>query len=264
MIQELLTRHKKVLIGVVHLQPLPGAPEWRGNLDAVLKFAVRDAEAYARGGAHAVFIENFGDIPFTKGSVGPETVASMAAAGRAIRQAIDLPIGFNVLRNDGRSALALCAACGGSFVRINVHTGAMLTDQGIIEGNAYETLRYKKTIAPEAEIFADVHVKHAVPLGPWTIGDSARDAVERGRVDALIVSGRGTGLQTAISDVEEVRATVPRIPLLIGSGITSANVKDYMRVADGCIVGSSLKRDGGIYNNVDSRKVAALARALRA
>ena len=104
---------------------------------------------YERGGAHAVFVENFGDVPFTKTNVAPETIAAMAAAGRAIRAAVKLPIGFNVLRNDARAALALCAACGGNFIRVNIHTGAMLTDQGIIEGDAYETLRYRERICPE-------------------------------------------------------------------------------------------------------------------
>ncbi|HWH68879.1 MAG TPA: BtpA/SgcQ family protein, partial [Candidatus Sulfotelmatobacter sp.] len=162
--------HPKLLFGVVHLQPLPGSPRSRGDLEAIIRFAVKDAQAYERGGAHALIIENFGDVPFTQASVGPETVAAMAAAGRAVRQGVKLPLGFNVLRNDPRAALALCAACQGSFIRVNVHTGAMLTDQGIIQGNAYDTLRYRRQICPEARILADVHVKHAVPLGHWALG----------------------------------------------------------------------------------------------
>src|ERR1039457_5404310 len=170
----LLDLHHKVFIGVVHLRPLPGSPRWRGDVESVIEFAVKDACAYERGGADALFIENFGDVPFTKGSVAPEAIAAMAAAGRAIRQAVKVPIGFNVLRNDARAALALCAVCGGAFVRINVHTGAMLTDQGLIEGNAYDTLRYRQRVCPKTQIFADVHVKHAVPLGNLTIADAAR------------------------------------------------------------------------------------------
>src|SRR3954470_1156008 len=168
----------KLLIGLVHLQPLPGSPRWGGDLEDAIRLAVNDARAYERGGADALFIENFGDVPFTKTNVGPETVAAMAAAGRAIRAAVKLPIGFNVLRNDARAALALCAACNGSFIRVNVHTGAMLTDQGLIEGNAHDTLRYRRQVCPRAQIFADVHVKHAVPLGDCTIEDSARDTLE--------------------------------------------------------------------------------------
>ena len=139
--KKLFDQHRKLLIGVVHLRPLPGSPRWRSDLQAVIESAVIDARAYERGGTHALFIENFGDVPFTKGNVGPETVAAMATAGRAIRDETKLPIGFNVLRNDACAALALCAACQGDFIRVNVHTGAMLTDQGLIEGDAYETLR---------------------------------------------------------------------------------------------------------------------------
>src|SRR6266446_8516887 len=167
--KSLFAAQAKTLIGVIHLRPLPGSPRWRGHLEAVLELAVKDAQAYERGGAHALFVENFGDVPFTKTSVGPETVAAMTAAGRAVRAAVKLPIGFNVLRNDAQAALAVCAACGGSFIRVNVHTGAMLTDQGLIEGNAYETVRYRERICPEVSIFADVHVKHAVPLGNFEI-----------------------------------------------------------------------------------------------
>ncbi|HOC55410.1 MAG TPA: BtpA/SgcQ family protein [Verrucomicrobiota bacterium] len=258
----LFEQHRKVLIGVVHLRPLPGSPGWRGDLEAIIEAALKDARAYERGGAHALFIENFGDIPFTRGRVAPETIASMAAAGRAIRQAVKLPIGFNVLRNDACAALALCAVCGGAFIRVNVHTGAMLTDQGLIEGNAYETLRYRRQVCPRAQIFADVHVKHAVPLGNWTIEDTARDTAERGLVDALIVSGAGTGLAADLGDLERVRCTVPAARILLGSGVTLANVRDYLPAADGFIVGSSLKAGGRVSNPVDSRRVAALARAL--
>lgn len=254
---------RKALIGVVHLQPLPGSPRWAGNLKSVIAFAVADARAYEKGGAQAVFIENFGDVPFTKSNVGPETIAAMTAAGCAIRAAVKLPIGFNVLRNDARAALALCAACGGDFIRVNIHTGAMLTDQGLIEGDAYNTLRYREHIQPGAKIFADVHVKHAVPLGNWSLEDSAHDTVERGLADALIVSGVGTGQAADIEDVERVRRACPKTKLLLGSGVNAGNVKDYLRFADGVIVGSSLKRDGILANPVDAKRVAALVKAMR-
>jgi uncharacterized protein len=254
--------HHKILIGVVHLRPLPGSPRWRGDLEAVIDFAVNDARAYERGGAHALFVENFGDVPFTRGCVAPETIAAMAAAGRAIRQAVKLPVGFNVLRNDARAALALCAVCGGEFIRVNVHTGAMLTDQGLIEGNAYETLRYRQRICPGTQIFADVHVKHAVPLGNWTIADAARDTVERGLADALIVSGASTGLAADLADVEQVRRTCPATKVLLGSGVSLENIRDFLPVADGFIVASSLKLNGRLANPVDPKRVAALARAI--
>jgi uncharacterized protein len=258
----LFDKHHIILIGVIHLRPLPGAPRSRGDLTSVIQLAVADAQAYERGGAHALFIENFGDVPFTKGNVGPETIATMTAASCAVAEKTKLPIGFNVLRNDACAALALCAACNGSFIRVNVHTGAMLTDQGLIEGNAFETLRYRQRVCPSALIFADVHVKHAVPLGDWSIEDSARDTVERGLADALIVSGTGTGMATNLSDVERVRAASPGARILLGSGATAANVRDYLPFADGFIVGTSLKVKGKLSNPVDPKRVAAFARAI--
>jgi uncharacterized protein len=250
------------LIGVIHLKPLPGSPRWQGNLEKVIAAAVTDARAYERGGAHALFIENFGDVPFTKTSVGPETVAAMAAAGRAIRAAVKLPIGFNVLRNDARAALALCAACDGAFIRVNVHIGAMLTDQGLVEGNAHDTLRRRRQLCPQTKIFADVLVKHAVPLGDWSIEHAARDTLERGLADALIISGVGTGMAADLSDVDRVRRACPSAKILLGSGVTLANIRDFLPLADGFIVGTSLKRDGNISNPVDHKRVRALVSAI--
>ena len=128
----------KGLIGVVHLQPLPGSPRYRGSMREVCSAAVADAQAYEEGGAQGLMIENFGDLPFTRGVVAPETVAAMAVVAESIRATgVELPCGFNVLRNDVSSAMALAASCGGAFVRVNVHTGAVEADQGIIQGEAY-------------------------------------------------------------------------------------------------------------------------------
>jgi len=260
--KSLFNQRAKLLLGVVHLKALPGSPGWRGDLDAVIEHAIADARAYERGGAHGLFIENFCDAPFTKGDVPPETVAAMAVAGRAVAEAVKIPTGFNVLRNDACSALALCAACNGSFIRVNVLTGAMLTDQGMIEGNAYEVMRCRAQLCPGVQVFADVHVKHAVPLGDWSLEDAARDTLERGLADALIVSGQGTGLPTDPGDVERVRRVLPSAKILLGSGVNLKNISTYLPLADGFIVGTSLKIGGKLSNPVDPKRVAALARAL--
>lgn len=282
------------LIGVIHLPPLPGAPRWGstpGNdddkrrvateddeFDRLLTRAAADARAYAENGADAVIVENFGDAPFTKGAVGPETVAAMAAAGRAVRAvlladagtaAANCVLGFNVLRNDGRAALALCAACGGGFVRVNVLSGAAWTDQGLIEGDAHGLLRYRRTVCPGALIFADVHVKHARPapgVGALPIEEAARDTLERGLADALIVTGPGTGAPTDPADVARVRAACgPEARIFVGSGTTPESVGALRAAgADGFIVGSSLMRDGRPGGPVEGARVAALVRALHA
>src|SRR5271154_7336459 len=254
---------RKLVIGVIHLQPLPGSPKWGGNLQSVIDHALADVRAYERGGVDAIFVENFGDAPFTKASVDPETIAAMSAAGSSIRAVTSLPLGFNVLRNDARAALALCAACGGSFIRVNVHSGAMLPDQGLIEGDAFATLRYRENICPGAKIFADVHVKHAVPIGDWTLEDAAHDTLDRGLADALIISGVGTGMAADLADVRRVREACPSARILLGSGVTRKNAGEFLPFADGFIVGSSLKAGGKLSNPVDAKRVAALVRLMK-
>ncbi len=257
-----LNPERPLLIGVVHLAPLPGSPRWGGDMTAVVTSAVRDAKAYLAGGADAVIVENFGDVPFTKGSLPPETVAAMARAGAAVRDAIDLPLGFNALRNDAAAGLALCAACDGSFIRVNVHCGSMLTDQGQIEGRAFNTLRDRQRLCPKAQILADVHVKHATPMAGESLENAARDTADRGLADGLIVSGAGTGKATDPATAQRVQAACPGAPVFIGSGANVRNVESFLPFVQGVIVGSSLKRGGKLTNPVDSKRVEKLRNAL--
>lgn len=256
--------HRKILIGVIHLKPLPGAPRWAGDMAAVLSAAVADAVAYEEGGADAVIVENFGDVPFSKNAASPEAIAAMARAGAAVREAVALPLGFNVLRNDARAALALCAACDGAFIRINVHTGAMITDQGLIEGQAHETLRERQRLCPNAKILADVQVKHATPIGSESLEDAACGTIERGLADAIIVTGSGTGKATDPGVARRINRAFPNAKLLIGSGVNAKNVEKLLPYASGFIVGSSLKEKGKLENPVDEKRVKALKKKLAA
>jgi uncharacterized protein len=257
-----ISRERRVLIIVMHLLPLPGSPRWAGNFKKVIRWTLDDALASADGGADALIIENFGDVPFYKGNVPAETVAAMAVVGAAVRETVPLPIGFNVLRNDGRAALALCASCGGDFIRVNVLSGAMVTDQGIIEGSACAVTRLRRQLAPSAKILADVHVKHGSPLANVPLEIVARETVERGLADALIVSGTGTGQATSLDDIKSVRSACPQAPILIGSGATVANCASSLQFADGLIVGTWVKRAGKLSNPIDRRRVAALREAI--
>jgi uncharacterized protein len=250
------------LIGVVHLPALPGSPRASQPLAASIKQGVEDARALAAGGADGIIVENFHDVPFRADRADPYTVAAMTAAALAIRAAVECPIGINVLRNDAASALGIALAADAQFIRVNVHTGAMLTDQGIIEGRADETLRIRRALGAEhIRIFADVLVKHAVALGPLTIEDAARDAVERGLADAIVVTGGATGSEAARRDVERaVSATVA--PVYVGSGVTAANVNQFVPPALGVIAGSSLKCGGKVAAPVDAGRVRELRTAI--
>lgn len=249
---------------MVHLLPLPGAPRYALDLDQVLQRALDDATTLSRGGVDAILVENFGDLPFLPDDVGPATVAAMTRAVSEVCSAVDCPVGVNVLRNDAAAALAIAAATGAAFVRVNIHTGGMFTDQGWIEGRAAETLRLRELLAPRVAILADVLVKHAAPPVGNTLDQTARDTWHRGLADALIVTGSGTGAATDLDHVREVRAAVPDAPVLVGSGIAPDTVAAALGLADGVIVGSALEAGGTAGNPVEAHRVADLMAAARA
>ncbi len=235
-------------------------------MSEVLERACSDARALREGGVDGVIVENFGDAPFFAKSVPPETIGAMAIAlSRVQAEIADLPLGVNVLRNDARAALGLCAASNASFLRVNVHTGAMVTDQGLIEGRAAETLRERDRLAPRASLLADVHVKHAVPLGPNTIEaliEACEETWQRGGADALILSGRATGSARATDDYARVRERVAA-PLLCGSGFDLANAAGLLEHIDGAIVGTALKQEGRVHAPVELERVKRMAELFR-
>ncbi|MHC4971773.1 MAG: BtpA/SgcQ family protein [Planctomycetota bacterium] len=255
---------KGPVVGVVHLLPLPGSPGYGGGLRKVVDRAVRDAEAYAGGGAHALIVENHGDAPFFKESLPAETVAALTRCAAAVRDAVALPLGINALRNDARAALGVAVAVGASFVRVNVHTGVMATDQGLIEGRAAETLRVRAALgAEDVSIVADAHVKHGRPLHAESLVDAARDLVLRGGADALVVSGVATGAPTDLADLSAVREALPHALLLAGSGVRRETVAEVLAYADAVIVGTALKRGGKTSAPVDVARVRSFVRAAK-
>jgi len=263
---------RPLLLGMVHLPALPGAPAWspparpdRSGLPAWAAAAVKDAKALSAAGFDAVLIENFGDAPFFKQRVPAETIAALSLAATAVRQALPtrIAVGVNVLRNDAHAALAVAAAAGLDCIRVNVLSGAAVTDQGLIEGEAAEVLRLKAAIAPHVRILADVRVKHARPLVERPLEEEVGDLVARAGADFVIVSGERTGAGVDATELAAVRRAAGDTPVLIGSGATTSNIADLLRVCDGAIVGTSLKRGGVTTAPVDTRRARRFVAAAR-
>jgi hypothetical protein len=231
-------------------------------MEEVLEAAVSDAGALLHAGFPALLVENFGDAPFHADRVEPETVASMTMAIEAVVATTGLPVGVNVLRNDAMTALAVAAVAGAGFIRVNVLTGVMYTDQGPIVGRAAELLRRRRELASDVEIWADVMVKHASPPPGLEPRQAALDTVERGLADAVIVSGPGTGEEPELEVGKAVRAAVPKgTRVVAGSGATASNLAKLVDFADSVIVGSAVKVDNDAHNRVDQVKAAALVEA---
>jgi membrane complex biogenesis BtpA family protein len=256
---------KTVVIGMLHLPALPGSPRYAGDVKSIRDRVLADAKALRDGGVHGLMLENFGDVPFFTTDVPKHVVAQITAIACTVREAVpDLPLGINVLRNDGCAALGVAAACGAQFVRVNVLCGARVTDQGVIQGIAAELLRLRAQLdAGHVKIFADVDVKHSAPLAARPLEDEVHDTVLRGLADALIVSGAGTGKATDPGKLADVKRFAGGTPVFVGSGVTDATARDLATHADGLIVGTSLKRGGDVDAAVDVGRVRKLIELLR-
>jgi membrane complex biogenesis BtpA family protein len=248
---------------MVHLGPLPGSPRFDGDLDGVVAAAVADARLLEEADFDAIGIENFGDAPFFRDDVPKVTIASMTRIIAEVMNNVDIPVGVNVLRNDARGALAIAAATGAAFIRVNVLSGSMWTDQGLIVGDAAEVVRLRSSIAPNTRILADVFVKHAIPPPGTTLEHAAEELAGRGLADAIIVSGTATGRPPTITTLRDARDAVPDKPLFVGSGASASNVGQFLAVADGVIVGTTLKSKGLTTNPVDLGRAKSFAAAGR-
>ena len=250
---------KKPLIGVLHLLPLPGAPLYDGAMQKVYDQALAELAIFKRHAIDSVIVENFRDVPYYPGRVPAETIAALAAVSREVVREAGMPVGTNVLRSDGEAAVAIAAATGAHYVRVNVHMGVVVSEQGLIEGMSQLSARLRAALRSRALICADVGVKHAAPLAPRGLATDARDLAERGLADVLIVSGDRTGAETSTADLDEVRGATT-LPVLIGSGATPDNIHKVLPKANGVIVGSYLKKDGVGNNTVDEARVQAFVR----
>ncbi|BCX08566.1 phosphorybosylanthranilate isomerase [Fischerella thermalis CCMEE 5330] len=256
-----LFKTRTPIIGVVHLLPLPTSPRWGGSLKAVIDRAEQEATALASGGVNGIIVENFFDAPFTKNQVDPAVVSAMTVVVQRIQNMVTLPIGINVLRNDAKSAMAIASCVRAQFIRVNVLTGVMATDQGLIEGEAHQLLRYRRELGSDVKIFADVLVKHARPLSSPNLTVAVQDTIERGLADAVILSGWATGSPPNQEDLELATQAAAGTPVFVGSGASWENVATLLQAADGVIVSSSLKRHGRREQTIDPIRVSQFVEA---
>jgi len=257
-----LFKSPKPLIACIHLMPLPGSPRYPGNMNEVYDTALREMDIFKRYKVDGLIVENFRDMPFFPDKLPAETIAAMSSVTREVVKAFQGPVGINALRNDAQAAMAIATAAQADFIRVNVHTGAAITDQGIIQGKAHETLRLRTSLKSNVLIFADVSVKHATPLAKRGLDLETRDITERGLADAVIVTGELTGYEAKTQDIETIRQNT-KLPILLGSGATPENLNKYLLKVDGLIVGSYFKKDGKADNQVDEQRVKVFTNKMK-
>jgi membrane complex biogenesis BtpA family protein len=241
--------------------PLPGSPSYDGERKKIYEKALEEVEIYKKYDIDGLLVENYRDKPFYPGKIPAETVASLSAIGKQILEVADMPVGINALRNDAQSGLAIATAIGAHFIRVNVHVGEVMSDQGIIKGMSHKTLRLRARLKSNVMIFADLRVKHATPIVDRGLVEETKDLTERGLADAILITGERTGEEADIEELKTVKEST-HLPVLIGSGINIDNIDKYFPVADGFIVGSYFKEGGLAENFIDEERVKALTERL--
>jgi membrane complex biogenesis BtpA family protein len=226
------------VLGGMLLPPLLGAPRFGGDMDAVVEAAVADAVAFEQAGVRSLTLENVGDNPFFRDEVPAETIAAFTMVAVEVRRAVSLPLGINVMRNGWQAAMGIAATVGASYVRINIHGDALVTDQGIIQGCAADLVRYRKALgADHIKILADVDCKHAGPLTHRPLAIIARDTAYRQMADALLVTGPDSDTPPTVEDIDTVKQAVPDVPVFIASGMSFDTV-DLVTHCDGTTIGT--------------------------
>lgn len=255
----------KPVIGMIHVGALPGTPANTRNIDEIVREARAEARLYRDAGIDGLLIENMHDVPYLRGSVGPEIVAAMTVIGHAVKTESRLPVGIQILAGANIEAMAVAHAANLDFIRAEGFVFAHVADEGLIQSSAAELLRYRKMIgADRVRVWTDVkkkHSSHAI-TADISLGATA-EAAEFMRADAVIVTGSVTGDAPKLADVQEVKSHC-RLPALLGSGIDPNNIAEFYQAADGFIIGSYFKAEGHWANAVEPERVRQLMASARA
>lgn len=253
----------KPVVGMIHVGALPGTPGHRHSLDEIVAAACAEAKMYEAAGVNCLMIENMHDVPYTRGTVGPEIVASMTVVATAVRAAVALPIGLQILAAADIEAMAVAHAAGLDFIRTECFGFAHVADEGIMQSNAARLLRYRRMIgATRVQVWADIKKKHSSHAwtADLTLGDIA-EAVEFMGAETVIVTGASTGRPPSAAEVAEARDRC-QLPVFVGSGVSLENLRELFPVADGLIVGSHFKRDGYWANPIDEERTRTFVQAM--
>jgi membrane complex biogenesis BtpA family protein len=246
---------KKPVIGMIHLPSFESSVSPDFNLEETFRISLTDALTLRQAGFDALLIENFHDTPFPKTRISDTKFLMMSKIVNKIIESVpDISVGVNILRNACLQALTIATINHASFIRCNIWEGAYVTDQGIIEGIASEVIHEKQVLQSKVMILADVGVKHATPLGQFSLEESAKNALSRGGADRVILSGRETGALIPLDTLTRFVSVTKHKPIL-GSGVTVDNVSTIFPLISGVIIGSALKYDSSnLHSPIDLEK----------
>jgi hypothetical protein len=255
-IRNIIKKDNKFIIGMVHCLPLPGTWHFDDNCDEIMQRAIEDAITLEKAGCDAIMIENMCDDPLGI-TLENEQIVALSSITARIRENVSLPIGLDAAFCDYKTSLSIAKFNNCQFIRVPVFVDRVQFFGGVIDPCARECVLFRKKLhAEDVMILADLQVKHTNVITPTSIEDSAKTAVACG-ADAVIVTGTTTGEATPIEMIQKVKKVVS-VPVVVGSGIKKESINEQLKIADGAVVGSSLKENGILKNPIIFEKVRDL------
>jgi membrane complex biogenesis BtpA family protein len=254
---------EKPVIAMCHLQAMPGDPSYdaEGGMSRVIDMASADLQALQRGGVDAVMFSNEFSMPYLT-KVEPIVSICMARVIGELKEKITVPYGVNVLW-DPTASIELAVATGALFVR-EIFTGAYASDFGVWDTNCGAAVRRQYALGGGSiKKLYNIVPEAASYLAERNVADIARSTVFNGRPDAICVSGLMAGQSTSADTLRIVKEAVPDTVVLANTGVRLENVEEQLSIADGAVVGTTFKRDGHFWNEVDETRVRALMDKVR-
>jgi len=246
----------KPVIGMIHVDALPGTPNYKGSVKNIIEKAIAEAKGYLSAGIDSIAIENMHDVPYLNKSAGSEITSLMSIIGYEVKNKTSLPVGIQILAGANKQALSAAHSAGLDFIRAEGFVYSHIADEGIMDADAAELLRFRKSIGAEnILIFTDIkkkHSSHAI-TSDLTI-ESTANAAEFFLSDGLIITGAETGKEAEVEEIKSVRK-VTKLPVIVGSGINNENVERYFPFSDAMIIGSYFKNNNNWKNTIDTLSV---------
>lgn len=244
------------IIAMVHLDALPGTPKYEDDVKKIIRKATEEAGIYYSKGIRKIMIENMHDVPYLNREAGHEISTIMTLVLYEILAKYPVETGLQILAGANKAAIAAANSAGASFIRAEGFVFSHIADEGIMNSDAGELLRYRKQIgADRVKVFTDIKKKHSshALTSDVSIAETAR-AAEFFLSDGVIITGEATGIEPSLDEILSIRGKI-NIPVLAGSGITARNAAKYFPHIDAAIIGSDFKIDGKWYNPVDPARV---------
>lgn len=254
----------KPIIGMIHVDALPGTPKYSGSVKEIIENALNEASIYCKCGIDALMIENMHDVPYLNRNVGSEITSLMSIILYEIKKAYKVPLGIQILAGANKEALSAANSAGADFIRAEGFVFAHIADEGMFNSDAGEILRYRKQInADNVLVFTDIKKKHSSHsiTADTDILETAK-AAEFFLSDGVIVTGGATGKEPSLEEIKAVKKNL-KIPVLAGSGITEKNVDQYIEYCDALIIGSYFKKNGLWSNPIDPDRVRSFMKKVK-